>query len=92
MELVYHLSEAARRRIVIETGDDPGEVQALPIDPAHLRPADRRLIIGFNPELRDTVHLMTSDRLGDYNVRSYIALDEVYTDPAALLDAYRRRC
>lgn len=89
MQLVYHLSDAARKRIFIESGRDPGQVQRLEVDPATLSTEDRRLLVTRDPNLNTTIHLDHPDWDGYHETSAWLKLNAVATDAAELLAAYR---
>lgn len=89
MKLVYHLSDAARKQLFVETGRDPGQVQGLEVDPAVLSSADRALIAELNPSLGTVVHLSYPDWIGFRAGPAWLELGAIATDPAELVAAYR---
>lgn len=89
MKLVYHLTQAARQRIFVETGRDPEQVQALEIDPATLSADDRRLLIEIEPTMGDSAQLTLPRWDNGSTYRDHLVLDALATDVAELLAVYR---
>lgn len=92
MKLVYYLSEKARKRLFIETGHYPGQVQSLEVDPATLSREDRAFLAERNPRFESQIALSYIDVAvagGRGTTTRYLERDEVAEDVAALLAAYR---
>ena len=89
MQLVYHLTDAARKKIFVETGRDPGQIQVLEVDPAVLRVEQRELLAAWNPTLSDTLPLSYSDAGSVWgSTTNYLTRDQIATDPAELIASY----
>ena len=89
MQLVYHLTDAARKKIFVETGNDPGQVQRLEVDPAELSVAQRELLTEWNPMLGDTLTLSYHDAGSVWgSTTNYLTRDAIATDPAELIASY----
>ena len=89
MQLVYHLTDAARKKIFVETGNDPGQVQRLEVDPAALSREDRALLAAWNPTLGDTLTLSYHDAGSVWgSTTNYLTRDAIATDPAELIASY----
>lgn len=90
MELVYDLTDAARQRIFVETGRDPGTEQRLEVDPTQLMREDRALLAELNPQLRDVVRLTLPEwSVLDEPASRRLVLETIINDPAELLAVYR---
>lgn len=90
MKLVYHLSDGGRRRIFVETGRDPGQVQELEVDPVQLSADDRRLLVEINPLMQDKAQLKLRKWVGmGYTERPHLILEAPQADPVQLLAIYR---
>lgn len=89
MRLVYNLSESARRKIFVETGADPGQVQALEFEPAELSVEQRALLAEWNQHLESHLTLRYQDTAYVGTTTKVLEQDGVVSDPAALIAAYR---
>lgn len=94
MKLVYHLSDAARKRMFLETGRDPGRDQALEVDPVALSQEDRAQLLELRPiDTTGPAILANLPEWGPYGIKrsafDVLTLDAVASDPVALLAAYR---
>lgn len=89
MRLVYNLSESARRKIFVETGADPGQVQALEFEPAELSVEQRALLAEWNQHLESHLTLRYQDTAYVGTTTKVLEQDGVVSDPAALIAACR---
>jgi len=88
VKLIYHLSNEARQRIFIETGRDPGQAQAIEVDPADLSVEDRRLLVAHEPAMGERVLLSYLDWTGFTTTHTTLALSAPATDAGALIVAW----
>jgi len=89
VRLIYHITDAARRRIFVETGRDPGQVQSLEADPAQLSVEDRQLLVAHDPSLSGQLYLTLPAWRNGSAYNDYLALESVLDDAAQLLAVYR---
>lgn len=88
MKLIYHLSSEARQRIFIESGRDPGQAQAIEVDPAELSKEQRALLVAHDPTLGERVLLTYPDWTGFTTTSTTLALSAPATDASALIVAW----
>lgn len=90
MKLVYHLTKEARTRLFVETGRDPGQAQALEVDPTQLSKNDRAFLAECGFAFDAKVNLSYHDEASYYgSAIKQLELPAIATDPAELLAAYR---
>lgn len=89
MKLVYHLSDAARKRIFVETGRNPGQAQSLEVDPADLSRDDRALLVERDPSLTGHATLSYEDWQSFGVAPATLQLNAPTADAVELLAAYR---